>query len=263
MKNSIFISYRVSDTGDVTGRIYDYLVLYFEKDHVFKDVQKIQMGLDYRKEINNALSSCRAMLVVIGLNWLTVTDDAGNRRLEQSEDWVRFEIETALSKNIPVIPLLVKGANLPTESELPRSIKELAYRNATKIRLNDPDFGKDMGWLVEGIKKVIGVIETSTVNTSKHQVDLEDLTPDQLKDLRYALIAAFPERSQFKRMVKDELPDSLKSVNLDNDDYHIAVANLVDLAYSQGNIQMLLEGALTVNPGNPKLKKLATLWLKM
>ncbi|MDZ8264376.1 effector-associated domain EAD1-containing protein [Nostoc sp. ChiQUE01b] len=88
----------------------------------------------------------------------------------------------------------------------------------------------------------------------------EDLTPDQLKDLRYALIAAFPERSQFKRMVKDELPDSLKSVNLDNDDYHIAVANLVDLAYSQGNIQMLLEGALTVNPGNPKLKDLVESW---
>jgi hypothetical protein len=49
----------------------------------------------------------------------------GNRRLEQLEDWVRLEIETALGRGIPVIPVRIKGANLPTEGELPESIKRM------------------------------------------------------------------------------------------------------------------------------------------
>jgi hypothetical protein len=171
VKDSIFISYRIADTGDVTGRIYDYLVQHFGKDRVFKDVQGIGLGLDFRKEIEKALNNCGVMLAVIGPTWLTVTDKEGNRRLDNPGDWVRFEIETALSKEIPLIPLRVKGASLPMESELPESIKELAYRNATEIKLNDPDFGKDMGWLVEGIQKIIGGVDTSKQIDAKKQKD--------------------------------------------------------------------------------------------
>ena len=153
VKDSIFISYRVADTGDVNGRIYDYLVQRFGQDHVFKDVQGIYLGVDYRKSLNEALSRCHVLLAVIGPTWLTVTDNAGNRRLDNPEDWVRFEIETALGRNIPVIPLLVKGASLPKKHELPESIKELAYRQGTKIGLNDPDFDKDMEWLIRKLEE--------------------------------------------------------------------------------------------------------------
>ncbi len=198
MKESIFISYRITDTGDVTGRIYDYLVQHFGKDRVFKDVQGIDLGLDFRKEIEKALNNCGVMLAVIGPTWLTVTDKEGNRRLDNPGDWVRFEIETALSQEIPLIPLRVKGASLPMESELPESIKEFAYRNATEIKLNDPDFGKDMGWLVAGIQKIIGGVDTSTQipfnnrgmpDSMKLLEFLEKLNPAQFNKVVFLLSA--------------------------------------------------------------------------
>ena len=264
MKDSIFISYRIADTGDVTGRIYDYLVQHFGKERVFKDVQGIGLGLDFRKEIEKALNNCGVMLAVIGPTWLTVTDKEGNRRLDNPGDWVRFEIETALSKEIPLIPLRVKGATLPMESELPNSIKDLAYRNATEIKLNDPEFGKDMGWLVEKMKD-IGLFEKPTVvNQSNQQnVLLDNLTPEQRKELRAALESAFPEPQNLELMIYDEFEISFNSITQGQANYQIGLRKLVEWGESQGKLEHLLKGAVTANPGNPKLKKLVSLWLNI
>lgn len=40
------------------------------------------------------------------------------RRLDQPTDWVRIELETALKRDILVIPLLFGDVNLPAEAEL-------------------------------------------------------------------------------------------------------------------------------------------------
>jgi len=74
----------------------------------------------------------------------------GVRRLDQPNDFVRIEMEAALHRNIPVIPVLVQGASLPQEEELPASLRELAYRNATAVRA-DPDFHADITRLIDRI----------------------------------------------------------------------------------------------------------------
>ena len=140
--------------------------------------------MDYREQIIEALSGCDVMLAVIGPIWSTVKDKEGNRRLNNAGDWVRLEIETALSRDIPVIPLLVKGANRPKEHELPEKIKTLVYRNGTEIRLNDPDFGKDMGWLIGRIEKSMGNTENRQ-SLSNKSVSSQCEAPDSMKLLGY------------------------------------------------------------------------------
>ena len=58
------------------------------------------------------------VLALIGKHWLNSVDENGVRRLDKPNDWVRFELEEALGRqHIPVIPLLVQGARLPSEND--------------------------------------------------------------------------------------------------------------------------------------------------
>ncbi|MGZ8210158.1 MAG: toll/interleukin-1 receptor domain-containing protein [Burkholderiales bacterium] len=145
---SVFISYRRGDAGDVVGRISDRLVDRFGKPHVFKDVDSIPLGVDFRKHLSDSVGKCRVFLAIISRGWVQQAD--GERRLDQPNDFVRIEMEAALQRNIPVIPVLVQGAALPNEQELPASLRELAYRNATVVRA-DPDFNADIARLMDGI----------------------------------------------------------------------------------------------------------------
>ncbi len=146
----LFISYRREDSPDVCGRIYDRLIQQFGKEAVFKDVDSIPLGVDFRTYLEDVISKCAVMLAVIGDGWFDTKGPEGKCRLFDSRDYVRIEIESALKRNIPVVPLLVRNAQLPEESELPDSIKALVFRNGLQIRA-DPDFHHDMDRLIEGI----------------------------------------------------------------------------------------------------------------
>lgn len=146
----IFISYRRADSADVTGRIYDRLTEHFGKTAIFKDVDSIPPGIDFKEHLEKAVGKCRIFLVVIGDRWLDMTDSLHTNRLHDPHDFVRIEIEAALNRNIPIIPLLVRGASMPPEDKLPSSLRRLVYRNAIPIR-PDPDFHRDMDRLIEAI----------------------------------------------------------------------------------------------------------------
>ena len=77
----------------------------------------------------------------------------GKTRLDDPGDFVRIEIESALKRQIPVIPVLVRGASIPPAEQLPVSIQELSYRNGIAVRV-DPDFHRDMDRLIEQLKKI-------------------------------------------------------------------------------------------------------------
>src|SRR6516162_5902227 len=108
-----FVSYRREDSRHVADRIYDRLAAHFGKEAVFKDVDSIPLGSDFRRKLREAVEQCCAMVVVIGDRWLTLTDKAGQRRLDDENDFVRIEIETALQRRIAVVPILVDGARMP------------------------------------------------------------------------------------------------------------------------------------------------------
>ena len=146
----IFISYRRADSADVTGRIYDRLIQQFGKSAIFKDVDSIPPGVDFKTHLEKAVGRCKIFLVVIGDRWLDATDSKRRNRLQDPNDFVRIEIESALSRNILVIPLLVRGAVMPAEKKLPPSLRKLVYRNGISIR-SDPDFHGDINRLIDAI----------------------------------------------------------------------------------------------------------------
>ena len=152
----LFICYRRDDSADVTGRIYDGLVRHFGRDSVFKDVDSIQYGLDFREVLEESVQQCDAMLVVIGRTWLLpmAGDKEQRRRLDDPTDFVRIETETAIRRDIPIIPVLVHGANPPRPEALPSAIQDLAFRNGLAIR-PDPDFHNDLARLVSAIERIL------------------------------------------------------------------------------------------------------------
>lgn len=150
----VFISYRRADSDDIVGRIYDRLADGFGREAIFKDVDAIPLGTDFRQVIDTAVGNCQVLLAVIGRDWLTVTESDGSRRLDSPRDYVRLEIESALERGIPVIPLLVRGATMPQAADLPLAIRDLAHRNGISVR-SDPDFKGDMERLIRAIEQLI------------------------------------------------------------------------------------------------------------
>jgi hypothetical protein len=149
--NNIFISYRRNDSADVTGRIYDKLLQSFDKKQLFKDVDSIPLGVDFLDHLNQKVGECNVLIAIIGPYWIESNIPKGQKRIDDEKDFVRIEIESALERKIPVIPVLVRGAKMPSSEHLPDSLKGLAFRNGIPVR-PDPDFHRDMERLIQGIK---------------------------------------------------------------------------------------------------------------
>ena len=139
----IFISYRRNDSAAYAGWLFDRLAGHFGRDQIFKDVDSIQLGDDFAAAISDAVASCQVLLALIGDRWLTVTGKAG-RRLDNPQDFVRLEIEAALSRGIRVIPILIDGAKMPDAGQLPASMAGLRARQALELSTNrfDSDFSR-------------------------------------------------------------------------------------------------------------------------
>jgi len=133
MARAIFISYRRDDTEGEAGRLFDDLTRSFGEDSVFMDVSGINPGVDFRKAIDDNVASCGVLLAIIGPAWSSMKNSAGERRLDDPNDFVRLEIASALARNIAVIPVLVHDAKMPRPEELPDNLKDLAYRNSVEI----------------------------------------------------------------------------------------------------------------------------------
>jgi hypothetical protein len=130
---SVFINYRRNDSEGEAGRLFDEMAKQFGENSVFMDVSAIEPGRDFRKAIDESVSSCSVLLAMIGLEWLNTKDAQGRKRLEDANDFVRIELASALRRDIPVVPVLVRGAKMPTPEELPDDLKELAFRNAVEL----------------------------------------------------------------------------------------------------------------------------------
>jgi Tol biopolymer transport system component len=150
----IFISYRRSDTPDAVGRIYDRLIADFGKARVFKDVDSIPLGQDFRGHLNEIVGGCAAVLAIIGPRWTDIRNEAGQRRLEDPDDFVRIELEAALSRSVPVVPVMVGHAPMPGTSQLPSTLSSLAFRQSIEVR-PDPDFHNDATRLVSALRAIV------------------------------------------------------------------------------------------------------------
>lgn len=148
----IFISYRRSDDPGSVGRVHDRLRLAYGERAVFRDIDSIPAGTRFAALIAEQMASCDVLLIIIGPDWLNVTDSRGERRLDQPEDSVRTEIEfglrrAATTSDLRIMPVLVGGASIPEPTQLPESIRSLLEWDAAKLRDDsfDDDFDKLVG----------------------------------------------------------------------------------------------------------------------
>jgi hypothetical protein len=159
---NIFLSYRRDDSIDAAGRIYDRLVEHFGSESVFMDVDSIPLGIDFRQYLQDTVSRCDVLLAVIGHGWLEARHPegplVGQRRLDNPDDFVRIEIQTALERGILVVPVLVGRATMPVAKDLPDGLKELAFRNAAEVRPGK-DFHHHVDRLIRGIESLVQPID--------------------------------------------------------------------------------------------------------
>lgn len=126
-----FISYRRGDSQAEANGLLDGLRHRLPEWKLYMDVDSIPGGVDFEEHIRQEIESCDVVLVVIGPDWLDVRPENDIRRIEADGDYVRLEIECALTApSATVIPVLVGGAEMPMGAELPDSIRGLARRNA-------------------------------------------------------------------------------------------------------------------------------------
>ncbi len=152
------------------------------------DVAAIELGRDFRKAIDQSVANCDALLAIIGLEWLETKDATGRRRLDDPNDFVRIELASALGRDIPVIPVLVRGAKMPRVEQLPDDLRELAYRNA--VELTHPRWKSDVQVLIRALQPFMDEPSVSSADGEKPPRELREETPATQTSGRESNIAA-------------------------------------------------------------------------
>ena len=150
--SGIFLSYRREDSAGFAGRLADRLEAEFGAGSVFRDVDDIRPGEDFQTAIDSQLQAVDAVLVMIGPRWLEARAKYG-RRLDDAADLVRVEVATALASGKLVIPVLVGGAVMPGEGDLPSQLAGLARRHA--VVLSDDRWQGDVARLVASLRPLL------------------------------------------------------------------------------------------------------------
>jgi hypothetical protein len=153
----IFISYRRDGGAGFSGRLADDLERHFDASDVFRDVEDIASGDDFVERLDNALRDCQVFLAVIGRTWLAGADGR-RKRLDDPKDFVHTEIARALERGVRVIPVLVDGATMPAEQDLPDDLKPFARRQAQEL--------SDSRWEYD-VEKLIGAVRAALAGDVK------------------------------------------------------------------------------------------------
>jgi hypothetical protein len=144
----IFISYRRNDCLSQANGLHDGLMNRLPGAQIFMDVDSIPAGVDFEEYIRAAIDKCDVVLVLIGDNWLDTRADTSTRRIDEQNDFVRLEVESALANpSVTTIPVLVEGAQMPEAATLPESIQRLARINA--FELDDRRWKADLSRITE------------------------------------------------------------------------------------------------------------------
>jgi TIR domain len=149
----VFLNYRRDDSGPYARFLTIRLGERFPGTPIFMDLDSIEAGADFTEATESALRSCVVMVTLIGGQWLTIADEDGRPRLDNPDDLVRFEISTALRRGVRVIPVLVDGAVMPRQQQLPSDIDRLARLHA--LEMSYGRFREDESRLVKVIERVL------------------------------------------------------------------------------------------------------------
>lgn len=163
----IFISYRRQDSAGYTRDLAKKLAEQYGADSIFRDLENIDAGEDFITAIDEAVSSCKVLIAVIGPQWTSIKDDQGVKRLYNPRDYVRLEIESALQRDIPVIPVTVNAAAWPPTEEIPESLAPLLRRQAHELSDRQGRWDYDTDQLIKQLNKINGLTAVTSLNFDK------------------------------------------------------------------------------------------------
>ena len=149
----IFLSYRRQDAAPYARSLQLQLRERFPEVRVFMDLDSIEAGLDFAEVIQEAVGSCAVLVVLIGRQWATLTDEQGCRRLDDPDDLVRSEVHAALDRGVRVIPVLADGARPLRPEQLPAELRTLARLNALELSYSRYEYDADR--LLDLIRRVL------------------------------------------------------------------------------------------------------------
>ena len=141
----VFLSYRRNDSADITRALYTELVRKFGASSIFIDVDAIAPGSDFRNAISSALCDSKVVLAIIGTHWHI--DQKGVKLFFRDADMVRLEIEIATSFGIKILPVLVRGATMPSPTDISPTVRDIVYRHAIKVR-EGAEWSRDVRYLI-------------------------------------------------------------------------------------------------------------------
>jgi Trypsin-like peptidase domain/TIR domain len=196
MAGNIFISYRREDSAGFAQALFLSLERSFP-EKLFMDVEGIEAGQDFVQAIEEQVRACDAMLVLIGPNWLTARDDAGRRRLDHLEDFVRIEIDSALRFGKRVIPVLLQKAEMPRGDALPEALRPLARRNA--FGLTHERFRTDAQGLIKALESALAEAEETRRKAAAAMQRRVEQAASSAGQLEAHLVRAAPETYRWWR----------------------------------------------------------------
>lgn len=156
MANSVFLSYRRADRADLVERLYDHLEQHFGRERVFIDIDGIPAGTDFVTHIEHMLGKCGVLLAALGPRWLEEIEARAHAVTDGTQlDFVRVEIERALARGTPVLPVLLGDARMPAAARLPESLAAVARLQAIHLR-SGPDFRTDVARIISAVESLVG-----------------------------------------------------------------------------------------------------------
>lgn len=204
--SDIFINYRSVDAKYGAAATYELLAARFSADRIFLDNQSIGLGTGYPARLRMALESMRVLLVLIGPRWLsTCATDEQRLLIERDDDWVRYEIRRALRRGIPIVPVLLDGASLPTATRLPADIRKLVHYQAVKIR--HESLGRDVGRLADGLARLVPAADTRAVGVHHEPATAAPLVPRQLPPAVRTFVGRAAERAELDAVLRSAAED--------------------------------------------------------
>ena len=259
MTGGVFISYRRDDAGLPARVIYERLQQRLGSSSVFIDVVGIARGSDWIQRLQSVMNGCEILIAVIGKDWVTCTGADGKRRIDDENDFVRIEIETALARNIPVIPVLVGKVTMPRLEELPDRLQGLPFRQGTAITVEH--FDSDIGMLVQEIDDILKKRSEDAKWAVLAEAESKQLlTPseDSIVKLLTVLSAEFVDRELYYCVLftlGQELYDMCAVDNL-NDQCDIRI--LISALVNKGSLSHFLSALRTARPDYAELDQALT-----
>ena len=165
MTARVFISYRRNDSKYQARMIYAAFQKVLPRDRLFMDIDSIPPGVDFVEMLQSWVNQCEIMLALIGPGWIDALDPkTSRRRLDDPNDFVRIEIREALSRGIPIVPVLLDGASMPDTEQLPDDMKGLVRRQAEFVAYRT--FDADVERLIKALRLGEGVEPTMSPASS-------------------------------------------------------------------------------------------------